>query len=225
MIAPASLDARRLPVKVCCIQDHDEAALAVRCGAASVGLVSRMPSGWGPIPDEAIAEIARRVPPFVVTMLLSSHTEPRALIAQQRQVRCRAIQIVDAFPEDGYPALREALPGVTLFKVVHVTGPEALDEARRVAPLADGLILDSGGGSGETRVLGGTGLTHDWSISAQIVASVQAPVLLAGGLKPHNVAEAIRTVAPHGLDLCTGVRIDHRLDEALLRAFLAAAVA
>lgn len=214
---------RPLPVKVCCIQDHEEAALAARCGAAAVGLVSRMPSGWGPIPDEAIAEIARRVPPFVVTMLLSSLTEPRALIAQQRAVRCRAIQIVDSFPEDGYAALREALPGVLLFKVVHVTGPEAIDEARRVAPLVDGLILDSGGGAGPERVLGGTGKTHDWSISARIVAECAAPTLLAGGLRPHNVGEAIRTVRPHGLDLCTGVRVNHALNEGLLRDFMAAA--
>lgn len=208
-----------IPVKVCCIQDEAELELAVRAGARMVGLVSRMPSGWGPIADDHIAALARKVPPGVVSVLLTSRTTPAEVIAQQRQCRCGALQIVDEFPDEGFAELREALPGVSLLKAVHVTDESAIERAVTLSQLCDGLILDTGAPSGPVKVLGGTGQVHDWSISRRIVKVAHCPVFLAGGLKPHNVAEALRTVEPWGLDLCTGVRVDHKLDAALLDAF------
>lgn len=217
-----------LPVKVCCIQDEAEAQLAMSCGAQALGLVSKMPSGWGPIADARIAEIVRTIPPFITSVLLTSLTTPQAVIEQQRRVGANALQLVDAFPLDGYAALRQALPGVQLLKAVHVYGPESIDEALELAQHVDGLILDTGSPKdAAVKVLGGSGRTHDWSISRQIVQRAACPVLLAGGLKPHNVAEAIRTVQPYGLDLCTGVRTgaesNFALDESKLRAFFASA--
>lgn len=214
-----------LPVKVCCIQDEAELGLAIDAGARMVGLVSKMPSGWGPIADEVIAQLARQVPPGVVSVLLTSRTSPAAVIAQQRHCACNALQIVDAFPDEGFAELRAALPGVSLLKAVHVTDESAIERAVHLSTLADGLILDSGAPSGPVKVLGGTGLTHDWSISRRIVQSSHCPVFLAGGLKAENVAEAIRTVRPWGLDLCTGVRTHHRLDGDKLAAFFAAVAA
>ncbi|MCB9762597.1 MAG: phosphoribosylanthranilate isomerase [Alphaproteobacteria bacterium] len=212
-----------LPVKICCIQDIAEARLAIAHGASALGLVSRMPSGWGPIPDARIADVARAVPPWVATVLLTAETEPDRVIAQQRRCRCNSLQLVDAFPDDAYAHLREALPGVDLIKVVHVTGPAAIDEAVRLAPLVDALLLDSSVVSAEgVRQLGGTGRVHDWSISAEIVRAARCPVILAGGLKTHNLVEAVRQVRPYGLDLCTGVRTDDVLDPARLAAFFAA---
>ncbi len=213
-----------LPVKICCIQDRAELDLAIAGGADIVGLVSRMPSGWGPIPDDDIAGLVRATPPGVTSCLLSSRADADALIEQQRHVRANAIQIVDAFPLDGYERVREACPGVTLLQAVHVGDDSAIAAAERVAPFVDGIILDTGSPHGATKVLGGTGQTHDWSISARIVKAVDTPVFLAGGLKPHNVAEAIRTVRPWGIDLCTGVRSGDNmaLDPAKLRAFMQA---
>lgn len=212
-----------LPVKICCIQDEHELDLAVSAGADALGFVSAMPSGWGPISDARIAALCRRTPPFLVSVLLTSRTSVQGVIEQQRQCRANALQICDRFPEDGYGALREALPGVQLIKVVHVNGEEAIAEARRLAPQVDGLILDSGGASHAGEVaLGGTGRTHDWSISARIVASVACPVILAGGLKAHNLAQAVGQVRPFGIDLCTGVRTDFALDPAKLRTFMGA---
>jgi phosphoribosylanthranilate isomerase len=213
----------QLPTKVCCIQDEDEAAMAVRHGALALGLVSRMPSGWGPIPDQRIAEIARTAPAFVSTVLLTMLSDPAQVVAQNRICRCSALQLVDEFPLDGYAHLRAELPGVTILKAVHVLGPEAMDQAAELAPLVDGIILDTGAPHAEVKVLGGTGKTHDWSISARIAARFPGQVFLAGGLKPDNVAQAIRTVQPYGLDLCTGVRTDTRLDPSKLAAFFRAA--
>lgn len=211
-------------VKVCCIADPAEAALAVAAGASALGLVSRMPSGPGVIDEAAIACIAAAVPPPVATFLLSAETRADALIAQQRRCRATTLQLVDAVPERELAAVREALPGVRLVPVVHVTGEASVDEALRWAEsgLADALLLDSGNPSAPVKELGGTGRVHDWALSARIVADSALPVFLAGGLRPDNVGAAIRQVRPHGLDLCSGVRRDGRLHGPTLLAFMAA---
>src|SRR4029079_9507656 len=110
-----------------------------------------------------------------------------------------------------------------IVQVVHVTGPEAVEAAHSAAPFVDALLLDSGRPNAPVKELGGTGRTHDWSISRTIRESVSVPVLLAGGLRPENVAEAVSTVMPFGVDVCSGVRTDGALDEAKVRAFVLAA--
>lgn len=210
-----------LPVKICCIQSVAEARLAIAYGARSLGLVSEMPTGWGPVPEERIAEIAAVIPPMVDSVLLSSKTNADAVARQLELTRCNTVQIVDRFPLQDLAALRKGFPALRILKAVHVTGEESIDAARELAEHVHCLVLDTGGPGGQ---LGGTGLTHDWSISARIVQAVSAPVLLAGGLRAHNVQEAIRTVRPYGLDLCTGVRSgeDYVLDEAKLAPFMEA---
>lgn len=212
----------RVRVKICCIADREEARLAIAAGADALGLVGAMPSGPGPIADGLIAEIAEAVPPPLATFLLTSETEPDAIVAHARRCRTNTLQLVDRVPPEAYPRLRHDLPAVRLVQVVHVGGREALDEALRVAPLVDALLLDSGQPDASVRVLGGTGRTHDWTISRSIVEQAACPVFLAGGLRVTNVAEAIAAVRPFGVDLCTGVRTDMRLDPAKLEAFMAA---
>ena len=214
-----------LPVKICCIQDEAEARLAVDAGARALGLVSEMPSGWGPIPDPRIREIAASVPPFVSTVLLTSRSTVPGVIEQVEACGCDTLQLCDDFPAQGYDFLRERFPHLKILKAVHVVDEASIEEAEALAPLVDAVLLDTGAPDAEVKVLGGTGRTHDWTISARIVeALAPRPVLLAGGLKPHNVAEAVRRVRPYGLDLCTGVRTPDgsggmALDAAKLRAF------
>ena len=212
-------------VKVCCIRDREEAALAVRHGASAVGLVSAMPSGPGVIPDEAIAEIARTVPPGVATFLLTSRQDAAAIVEQQRRLRTNTLQICDRLTEGTCRELRRALPGVGLVQVVHVTGEESVEEARRAAREVDAILLDSGNQALPVKELGGTGRRHDWSISRRIREAVAVPLFLAGGLRAENVAEAIDSVGPFALDVCTGVRTEGRLDEAKLGRLFAAVAA
>lgn len=209
-------------VKICCIRSLEEAALAVRYGASAVGLVSEMPSGPGVIAEERIAEIAVAIPPGVASFLLTSRQEAAAIIDQQQRCRVNTIQICDRLAPDTYAILRAALPGIHIVQVIHVTGDEALQEARMVASHVDGILLDSGNQSLAVKELGGTGRTHDWRVSHHIRDDVQVPVFLAGGLRPSNVGEAIRQVRPYGVDICSGVRTDGRLDEEKLRAFFEA---
>lgn len=212
----------RTRVKICCILDHAEAALAIGHGADALGLVSAMPSGPGVIADDLIRELAAVVPPGVASFLLTCRGDPDALVAQQRRAGADTLQLCDRVSLGTYAALRDALPGVGLVQVVHVGGRESLDEALTLAPHVDALLLDSGNQALAVKQLGGTGRVHDWTVSRQIRERVRVPVWLAGGLRPDNVRLAVDTVRPFGVDVCSGVRTGGRLDPDKLSAFLAA---
>lgn len=208
-------------VKICCIGSVDEAALAVECGASALGLVSHMPSGPGVISDHEIAEIAATVPPPIGTFLLTSLQDVSDIVAQHRFCRTNSIQICDHLTRGTHRELKDALPGISIIQVIHVVGPESVDEARALAPHVDAILLDSGNQKLAVKELGGTGKTHDWQLSRRIRESIDIPMFLAGGLSPENVAQAIQEVAPFGLDLCSGVRTNGKLDGTKLRRFFA----
>lgn len=209
-------------VKICCIASVEEAWLAINHGAAAVGLVSAMPSGPGPIPEELIAEIAAVIPPAVGSFLLTSHQNVASIINQQRRMRVNTIQICDRLMDGSHQDLRKALPGVSLVQVIHVNGPESIDEAVAVAPFVDAVLLDSGNQSLAIKELGGTGRTHDWNVSRKIREAIGVPLFLAGGLNAGNVAEAIKEVQPFGVDVCSGLRTEGKLDREKLLAFFGA---
>lgn len=206
-------------IKICCIKSPAEARLAITAGASALGLVSAMPSGPGVVSEADIALTAASVPPPIATFLLTSALEASAIIAQQRRCGTNTIQLCDYVPLETYPRLREALPGISIVQVIHVTGPESVDLAITVAPQVDALLLDSGNPGLATKELGGTGRVHNWALSRQIRDAITKALFLAGGLNPGNVAEALHAVAPFGLDLCSSVRTDDHLDPAKLRAF------
>jgi len=209
-------------VKICCIASVEEAWMAIDAGAAAVGLVSAMPSGPGPIPETLIAEIAATVPPGVSSFLLTCLQDADAIIDQQRRLRTNTIQICDRLPEGSHAQLRAALPGVSLVQVIHVTGPESVDEAIAVSPHVDAVLLDSGNQALAIKELGGTGRTHDWNLSRRIREAIDVPMFLAGGLNPANVAAAIRGVQPFGIDVCSGLRTNGNLDPQKLTDFFEA---
>lgn len=209
-----------LRIKICCIASIEEARLAIRYGASALGLVSEMPSGPGPIPEDKIAEIAVMVPPGIATFLLTSKTSVAEIIAQQHYCRTNTIQICDRLVNGRHRDLREALFGVSIVQVIHVRDESSIDEAVTVSRDVDALLLDSGNQDKAVKELGGTGRVHDWRVSRRIVELSRVPVYLAGGLNPANVADAICAVRPFGVDLCSGVRINGKLDEARLSRFV-----
>lgn len=213
----------RTRIKICCIASVEEARLAIDAGADALGLVARMPSGPGPIPDSVIAGITAAVPPPISTFLLTCETTADAISAHIRATRPTTVQIVSHISPAESARLATLEPHVRRVQVIHVEGPEALDLMDVYAPHVHAFLLDSGRPKAAIAELGGTGRQHDWTISAKFVQASPLPVFLAGGLSARNVAEAIRQVRPFGLDLCSGVRTDGRLDPAKLRAFMLAA--
>jgi phosphoribosylanthranilate isomerase len=212
-------------VKICCIASVEEARQAAAAGAQALGLVSAMPSGPGVVEEAVIAEVAAAMRGSgLATFLLTALTRAEAIVAQHRRTGTSTLQLVDHVPHAQLRALRHALPAVELVQVIHVTGEASLAEAEAAAPWVDALLLDSGNPAAAVKELGGTGRTHDWRLSRRIRDAVYPrPLWLAGGLNAGNVAQAITSVRPHGVDLCSSVRSAGALDAAKLAAFMAAA--
>jgi phosphoribosylanthranilate isomerase len=215
-------------IKICCIASLGEAQLAQAAGAAAIGLVSAMPSGPGVIEDGLIAQIsdAMRVTPLR-RFLLTSQTLALGIAAQHAAAGTTTLQLVDALVTTELQTLRRLCPAVEVVQVIHVNDESSVDEAVQVAPWVDAVLLDSGQPQAAVKALGGTGRTHNWALSRRIRDALLAlprpvPLWLAGGLRADNVALAIRTVRPFGVDVCSGVRTAGRLDGHKLRAFVAA---
>ena len=209
----------KLNVKICCIQTLEEARLAIKYGASAIGLVSEMPSGPGVIPENLITEIAANVPHEIQTFILTSKISAEEIIAQLINCKTSTVQLVDSVDFKVYRSLKEELPQISIVQVIHVTGEESIKEAIQVEKFVDAVLLDSGNQNKEVKELGGTGRTHNWEISKQIVKGLKIPVYLAGGLNAENVKEAVEFVKPYGVDLCSGVRTNNKLDEDKFKKF------
>ncbi|MFO7895527.1 MAG: phosphoribosylanthranilate isomerase [Candidatus Cloacimonadales bacterium] len=206
-------------VKICCISSVAEAQLAIAAGAEALGLVGNMPSGPGIISDSLIAEIAASVPKEIWTFLLTSETSATKIIQHQQKVKSNTIQIVDELTEGSYAQIRAALPGIRLVQVIHVLDETSVQKALEIAAEVDMLLLDSGNPNLQVKVLGGTGRQHDWRLSRRIVEAAPVPVFLAGGIKATNLQQALSAVRPFGLDLCSSVRSEGKLDPGKLAEF------
>ena len=212
----------RTRIKICCISSVNEAKLAIDHGADAIGLVGKMPSGPGPIPDWLIAEIVKTIHPPIASFLLTSEQSSEEIIYHVKRVDTNTVQIVDELTTGTYSDIRTALPHLKIVQVIHVTGEESIDEAVRISPNVDALLLDSGNPKASLKTLGGTGNVHNWDLSREIVKAVNIPVFLAGGLHANNVRQAIETVRPFAVDICSGVRTEGRLDPNKLEAFIKA---
>ena len=196
--------------------------MAIEHGADALGLVGKMPSGPGPIPDWLISEIVKAIHPPVASFLLTSEQSSEEIIYHVKRVDTNTVQIVDELTTGTYDDIRTALPHLKIVQVIHVIDELSIEEAVRIAPGADALLLDSGNPKLAIKTLGGTGNIHNWEISREIVKAVDKPVFLAGGLHAGNVREAIQKVQPFGVDICSGVRTEGKLDPGKLASFIKA---
>ena len=209
-------------LKICCINSHDEAKTAISAGADLLGLVADMPSGEGMIEDRKIREIAASIKSFNNSVLLTSRTDAESIIEHHKETITSHIQIVDYIDVKNYQKIRKSLPDIKLIQVVHVEDESSYSLAMNFSSYVDFILLDSGKPSAKKRTLGGTGDTHNWNISKKIVRDCSIPVYLAGGINHSNVVEAIQKVKPYGIDLCTGLRTNNKLDKNKLNVFMEA---
>lgn len=207
-------------VKICCIQSIAEAQITIENGTYAIGLVSKMPSGPGVIPESKIREIAKWTPENIKTVLLTSLQNADEIIEQHNYCGTDVLQLVDSQETKTYRILKKELPNIDLIQVIHIIDDNSITEAVELSKYVDFILLDSGNLNLQTKELGGTGKTHNWQISREIVNQVGIPVFLAGGLNPENVAEAVKIVKPFGVDVCTGVRTDGKLDSDKVREFI-----
>ncbi|MDO5846069.1 MAG: phosphoribosylanthranilate isomerase, partial [Methanocorpusculum sp.] len=189
--------------KICGTGNAADLECAVRAGADAVGFIV----GTTHLTDDAVSPAAARhmiqsLPPFVSGVVVTHLTSRTELVRIVSETGCAVLQIQDMVEPADMEYLHDRFAYLKIIKAVHVTGESAVATAERLAVSADALILDS-----RTRDrLGGTGITHDWGISARIVEAVDVPVILAGGLKPENLRKAISEVKPYAVDVHSGVK-------------------
>ena len=208
-------------VKICGIRRVEDALAAVDAGADAVGCLVGLdyaaPDGIDPLTARGIFAA---LPPFVARVLVTHRTGLAEVTTLVQESGATVVQLHGEFPTVAIPALREALPFAAIVKSVHVKGDGTVAAALAAARAADAILLDT---IARGRI-GGTGKTHDWSISARIAAASPKPVILAGGLNPENVAEAIAKVRPFAVDVNSGTRgADGWKDHAKIRAFIGVA--
>ena len=209
-------------VKICCIANVQEAKLALDYGAHALGLVGPMPSGPGPISPIEAGNIVSQLPSNVNTFYLTSKVSIEEILIEYQVVKSSHIQLTDSTTTTVRKEIKAAYPKLQIVQVIHVVDETSIDEAIEAVAYSDALLLDSGAPDKAIKELGGTGRTHNWEISQQIVNAVNIPVYLAGGLKSNNVAIAVEHVNPFGVDLCSGVRTKGSLDKLKLASFFEA---
>lgn len=207
-------------VKACGIQTHNEAEMAIDAGVDYLGfLIGLTHKAEDKTTAGTTAEIIKNLPGHVTPVMVTHLLDPEEIFVLAEKAGVRAIQIHDDLPCEGIRHLRSKLPDITLIKAVHVQSSEAIEKAHQYSqmPELDIILLDSR----TPDRLGGTGLTHDWDISREIVQKSKKPVWLAGGLTPDNVQEAVRKVLPAGVDANSGLEgPDGIKSEEKLKAFV-----
>jgi phosphoribosylanthranilate isomerase len=208
-------------VKICGVTNAADARLAVVCGADAIGVLvgQRHPSPDFVSPDDAQAILAS-LPPFVAATLVTHEDDPSRVAELISLVRPSVVQIHSETGPSDCAALRRQFEAIRIIKSYHVTGPESLDYGDQYVDVVDAFVLDSRNVA--TGQVGGTGLVHDWNLSATIVQRYRLPVVLAGGLTPENVEAAIAQVRPFGVDVNSGVKLttDRRKDVDKMREFI-----
>ena len=216
-------------VQIYTAQSAAEATALAGLGVDHVGVTPAHVGLPGEVDDDDAAEICDALKGITTSVALSVETDLNAIEEMVQTVGPDILHLCGppgAVAPRAVAALRRRLPRTAIMQAVAVSGPEAIDVARAYAPVADFLLLDSlaPGIPG----VGAAGVVHDWQVSAAIVADVQVPVVLAGGLSPDNVGEAITTVEPWGVDSLTHTNRrltdeDFRKDLELVERFVAAA--
>jgi phosphoribosylanthranilate isomerase len=215
-------------VQIYTMQSAEEALACVDAGADHVGLTP-MEGLPGEIPFETMRSIVAAVGARGRCSALTVQTDPGAILTMVEAVRPAILHLcplAGTSTPEAVAALRARLQGLLIMQAISVTGPESIAEARAYAEVADFLLLDTQ--APDIAGIGASGLIHDWSISRAIVNAVRVPVILAGGLSPENVADAIRAVRPWGVDSLTHTNRPlsgggFRKDLDRVRAFIAAA--
>lgn len=192
--------------KLCGIRSPGDLDVALRAGADAVGFICGVTHGSeDALSEDAARDLVRRTPPYVSTVLVTHLQDAAEILHLAAFVGVDTIQVHGLVEHETVARVFAEAGGRRVAKVVHVSGAESLAEAERYLDVCHALHLDSR----TADRLGGTGQVHDWSISRQIVElareRAQRPVILAGGLGPENVAEAIETVAPYAVDVNSGV--------------------
>ena len=207
-----------MKVKICGINSLEDALLAIDCGADALGfLVGITHLAEDKVSSEEANNIIKKIPPFVNRVAVTHLTDADSVVKLLGTLQVDTLQLHDKISIEDIIKIREAQSHLKIIKSVSVVDSSSIEYAQTFCGGAvDALLLDS---RTELR-LGGTGITHDWNISREIVDKVNLPVILAGGLNPLNLEEAIKKVRPYAVDVNSGVELNSLKDRDRLTEFI-----
>ena len=208
-----------MKIKICGIKTEYDLAVAIRSGADAVGFITDVPvDSPRKITLADASRLIMKVPVFMTTVLVIMPENAHHAAQMIRAARPIAVQIHNALPLSELVKIKET--GVKLIKTIQVyhdsKADEILKQIQELFGVADAVLLDTAL-DGRT---GGTGMTHNWEVSSKVVLNSDIPVILAGGLKPENVREAVRCVRPYAVDTASGVETGGKKDEMKVMDFI-----
>jgi len=212
-----------MKTKICGINTWENAKIALECGADALGfLVGITHLAEDKIEVEDAKCIIDRLPPFVSTVAVTHLQDADKIIEMCKFLGVTTVQIHDYISPEAVKYCAKELTGMKIIKAVHVIDGDkegTIKMAHSFEGVADALLLDSR----TVERLGGTGKTHDWNISKEIVEQISIPVMLAGGLTDKNVYDAVMKVRPYAVDVNSGVEIDGNKDPDKVYGFISGA--
>ena len=200
-------------IKICGIMDRTELSAALRAGADAVGFVVEVASSRHCLSAEQASRLIQQVPLFNRSVAVIAPQNLDGAVSLADATGADILQVHGTLGASDLLELKKRVPQ----KIVGALSAETnLGEARLIAGSVDAILLDTFAGG----VLGGTGRVHDWERSARLAAGLAVPVILAGGLHPGNVADAIRRVRPYAVDASSGLETEGRKDEQKMDGFV-----
>lgn len=195
-------------VKICGITNLDDAMQAISSGADALGFqVGMRHRTEDEVSPEEAKVIVASLPPFVSSVMVTHLQDAKTIISLLKFIpNATTVQLHDDIDLKEISSIREMIPSIHIIKAIHMDGSKALQKLHHYDSVADAIILDSVNMK-EDRI-GGTGMIHDWPLSKKMVNNSKLPVILAGGLTPDNVQDAIRSVGPYVIDVNSGVKIN-----------------
>ena len=194
-------------VKICGIKRKEDALKAIEYGANAIGLlVGQKHSSDDFIDKDQAKTIVSALPPFCSSVMVTHLKNNEEIISLAQYIGVTTIQ----FHGDNKPSdiffVKNKLPYLKVTKSLHVVNKQSIEEGKKYLDVVDAILLDTV--NTDTGEVGGTGKTHDWNISREIISQYSKPVILAGGLNPTNVQQAIKEVQPFGVDTNSGTKSD-----------------
>jgi phosphoribosylanthranilate isomerase len=190
----------RVRVKICGNTRRADVDHAVKSGVDAVGFIIGFESTPRNLDIEHVHNLIKGLPPFIDKVVVTSQDDPKILKKIAERLPIDAIQLIGETPYT--QKLRTLFPDTSLIKVIHSRPESLLQSAIEYSKFYDAILIDSK----LENMPGGTGQVHDWILSRKVVDTVRpVPIILAGGLTPINVEEAVKTVQPYAVDVSSGV--------------------
>src|SRR5215813_8360449 len=190
-------------VKICGIRSSDEAKGVIEAGADALGFHIELEHSRCPVAAATASGIISTLPPFISSVVVTSETDPKKLLHIMKSTGATTLQLHKEVSPETVNAVKTVAINTKIYVAISVISDASIALAKNFENSADTVILDSV--NKETGARGGTGKTHDWSISKKIVESTSLRIILAGGLNPGNVVDAIKAVRPYAVDVNSGV--------------------